>query len=148
MELRALLTEEGAVSSVLGVVLMVAVTIILAAVVGIFVLGIGEDLTTENPQVTFDHSFTVSDSADNSVLILHGGGDQLEANNIEVRIGGQTAYPDSGNFNQTSGWDGDFISAGQTLRIEDDSKISEGDSVVIVWSDGQRSAILSEKVVS
>ncbi|MFC7027956.1 type IV pilin [Halomicroarcula sp. GCM10025710] len=38
---KAMFDEENAVSPVIGVILMVAITVILAAVVGSFVLGLG-----------------------------------------------------------------------------------------------------------
>ncbi|MFC7136645.1 type IV pilin [Halobaculum litoreum] len=41
MNVHELFTEERAVSPVIGVILMVAITVILAAVVGSFVFGIG-----------------------------------------------------------------------------------------------------------
>ena len=39
--------EERAVSPVIGVILMVAITVILAAVIGAFVLGIGDDVQSD-----------------------------------------------------------------------------------------------------
>jgi len=46
MQLKELLTEERAVSPVIGVILMVAITVILAAVIGTFVLGLGDSVNT------------------------------------------------------------------------------------------------------
>jgi len=52
---KQMLQDEGAVSPVIGVILMVAITVILAAVIGTFVLGLGDNVQ-ETPQagVTFD----------------------------------------------------------------------------------------------
>src|SRR6056297_1436136 len=44
-------TDERGVSPVIGVILMVAITVILAAVIGSFVLGIGGEVQ-ESPQVS------------------------------------------------------------------------------------------------
>jgi len=44
MNLKALLADDDAVSPVIGVILMVAITVILAAVIGTFVLGLGENV--------------------------------------------------------------------------------------------------------
>jgi flagellin-like protein len=49
--------EDRAVSPVIGVILMVAITVILAAVIGTFVLGLGENVET-NPSA----GVTVNDS--------------------------------------------------------------------------------------
>lgn len=45
-------SEDRAVSPVIGVILMVAVTVILAAVVSMLVLGMGSDVET-HPQASF-----------------------------------------------------------------------------------------------
>jgi len=57
--------DDSAVSPVIGVILMVAITVILAAVIGTFVLGLGENVE-ENAQagVNFDY-----DSANEEVVI-------------------------------------------------------------------------------
>ena len=56
---------DNAVSPVVGVILMVAVTVILAAVIGTFVLDLGNNVQ-ENPQagVTFDE-----DTANNEITV-------------------------------------------------------------------------------
>ncbi|WP_158057337.1 type IV pilin [Halorussus halophilus] len=43
-ELKEKLSETRAVSPVIGVILMVAITVILAAIIGTFVLGLGENV--------------------------------------------------------------------------------------------------------
>ncbi|WP_134671686.1 type IV pilin [Halorussus marinus] len=44
MNFKSLFTDDEAVSPVIGVILMVAITVILAAVIGTFVLGLGENV--------------------------------------------------------------------------------------------------------
>lgn len=146
MQLRALFVEDDAVSSVLGVVLMVAVTIVLAAVVGTFVLGIGEELTDESPQVSFDYSFDVNESGDSSVLILHGAGDELDRSTLEVTVAGETAYEagESRNgYTVNDPWP-EQIRSGDRLGFEGDA-IEGGDTVRIFWHSGDRSAIIGEE---
>jgi archaeal type IV pilus assembly protein PilA len=65
--------EERAVSPVIGVVLMVGVTVVLAGVTGTFLLGFG-DMLQESPQagVTFDGervTYVSSGNADGVVVI-------------------------------------------------------------------------------
>jgi len=43
-KLKAALNDDRGVSPVIGVILMVAITVILAAVIGTFVLGLGDSL--------------------------------------------------------------------------------------------------------
>jgi len=47
MQLKNLLDDDDAVSPVIGVILIVAITVILAAVIGTFVLGLGESVNEE-----------------------------------------------------------------------------------------------------
>jgi len=46
-------SDDRAVSPVIGVILMVAITVILAAVIGTFVLGLGDQLGDSAPQASF-----------------------------------------------------------------------------------------------
>ena len=57
MTVKQLLSDDDAVSPVIGVILMVDITVILAAVIGTFVLGLGESVET-NPSagVTVNNS--------------------------------------------------------------------------------------------
>ena len=85
MDLKKLFTEERAVSPVIGVILMVAITVILAAVIGAFVLGIGGE-TDSTPQASL--SFTLDDGSD-TVDVEHRGGDILDLGDITVIVDGE-----------------------------------------------------------
>ena len=89
MDIKALFTDDDAVSPVIGVILMVAITVILAAVIASFVLGLGNDATTTNPQASFsfDYEETDSDSSDSVgfTTISHDGGDTIQNNELYVR---------------------------------------------------------------
>jgi len=68
--------EERAVSPVIGVILMVAITVILAAVIGAFVLQLGDSVSQTAPQA----SIGVDDTTvtDNEIVLRHSGGDTIE----------------------------------------------------------------------
>jgi len=53
MQFKKLLADDDAVSPVIGVILMVAITVILAAVIGTFVLGLGEQVQDTSPSASF-----------------------------------------------------------------------------------------------
>ena len=127
MDLKKLFTEERAVSPVIGVILMVAITVILAAVIGAFVLGLGGE-TQETPQASL--SFTIGDD-DETVDIEHRGGDTIQTNEVNMTIGGNDV---TGNLTDT-----DSISTGDTVIVENDSTVNSGDRVVIIHNptDGQ-----------
>jgi len=56
-KLKAVLDDDRGVSPVIGVILMVAITVILAAVIGTFVLGLGDSLQ-QAPQAQLDAEST------------------------------------------------------------------------------------------
>jgi len=136
MDLKRLFTDDDAVSPVIGVILMVAITVILAAVIGAFVLDIGGSQESA-PQVQWDW-------ADNGsgVSVEHGGGDSLsssDANQIEVTYntdGSTTATEDinSGNAG-TVLWQNEWTS---TADFDGEASVT--------WSssDGSQSQTLSE----
>jgi flagellin-like protein len=94
MKLKQFFTDDDAVSPVIGVILMVAITVILAAVIASFVLGLGNNATEQNPtsSFTFDYEQTVehSDSGDSVgvVTITHDGGDSVNYRELKVRGSG------------------------------------------------------------
>lgn len=71
--------NNRAVSPVIGVILMVAITVILAAVIGTFVLTLGDSNETA-PQATLSLE-TGEDEGE--VILAHQGGDQLNLSDIE-----------------------------------------------------------------
>ena len=62
---------------------MVAITVILAAVIGTFVLGLGDSLGDSQPTAQIDVSL---DEANNQTIIEHSGGDSIETDAIRVVI--------------------------------------------------------------
>jgi len=149
MELRALSRDDDAISSVLGVVLMVAVTIILAAVIGTFVLGIGSELTDSSPSASWEFSENVNASASNStVTILHASGEKVDASTLEVTIGGKTAYADGSAENgytvEDGKW-GDPVTASDRLVVTGNTTEMKGRMVRLYWSNGDSSSILADE---
>jgi flagellin-like protein len=94
------LEEEGAVSPVIGVILMVAITVILAAVIAAFVFGMGPP--EQAPQASI--RATATEIGDNTTIKLeHQGGDQvvLASANTLVSITGNTTTEGSASFDLT-----------------------------------------------
>jgi len=113
MNLRKQLgTEERGVSPVIGVILMVAITVILAAVIGGFVLQLGSGVGDAAPQA----SIGVSDTnfANDSIELRHSGGDTIEwaDTNVILEV--------TGSADNTVQWDSpnsDALSTGQRATI-------------------------------
>jgi len=93
-KLKQFVGAKRGVSPVIGVVLMVAVVVILAAVIGAFVLGLGGDQSSA-PQA----SFSISD--DNK--IIYEGGDSIDAGDLKYTIGGGDATKAQGTDELTAG---------------------------------------------
>jgi FlaG/FlaF family flagellin (archaellin) len=94
MELKQLFRDDDAVAPVIGVILMVAITVILAAVIASFVLGMGQDAAQSNPQASFTFDYDESSSDQGYLTISHDGGDTIEAQELYVRGTGFQSSPD------------------------------------------------------
>lgn len=76
-------TDDRAVSPVIGVILMVAITVILAAVIGTFVLGLGDSLGDSQPTAQLNVDY---DTSANNITIEHAGGDRIESGSLQVIV--------------------------------------------------------------
>jgi len=81
MDFKQLFDDDRAVSPVIGVILMVAITVILAAVIGTFVLGLGDQVQNTTPQASF--GFDTADGKVN-VEITHETGDTIAASDLSL----------------------------------------------------------------
>ena len=157
MKLRQFLAEDKAVSPVIGVILMVAITVILAAVIGTFVLGLGDQVSQSQPNANIGYSYTgdLTDSTVDTVEITHKGGDKLDQTDLSVTVNSTTVW-ETGSFQNdfnpvNNGWATDSITAGTTLSFDDTGytgKISNGDTIRVIWSaDNGDTAIIAEGTV-
>jgi len=126
------------VSPVIGVILMTSITVILAATIGSFVLGLGGDVTgTAGPQfsVGFDAIDTNSDGEIEEVRITHEGGQSVDSEKLMVR--GDVAYNDEFTAQ------GDSFSPGDSITF-DSADNYNGDSLRVVWTsdDGGQSEVI------
>jgi flagellin-like protein len=163
MKLRQLFDDDDAVSPVIGVILMVAITVILAAVIASFVLGLGGNQQV-TPQASFTFDFTEDTGGSEDYLtITHDGGDTIQGNEVYLRgsnFGGTdaTTYSnvDASDAFVTSG-DETWADAGDMSTTKgDESAIAAGDSIVtsagtdydvrVVWQpgSGDQSATLGQ----
>ena len=109
---------DRAVSPVIGVILMVAITVILAAVIGVFVLGLADDLGDSPTQATL--SFEGDVNEDPFVNVTHDGGDSLnfDEGDYSLVVNGTTVIDDLGEHideevSQSS------LSSGETVDIDE-----------------------------
>jgi flagellin-like protein len=147
MNIKQLLTNDGesddrAVSPVIGVILMVAITVILAAVIGTFVLGLGDSIQDTSPTASFDFDFNAGNTG--TVDISHAGGDTIDAGTNTVTVtasDGATLQNESDSGNE---WPPGEISAGSSETFDKGSSWS-GETVSVNWesSSGGSSATLA-----
>ena len=139
MHIAGLLTDEEAVSPVIGVILMVAVTVILSAVVGTFALGLGESQDTA-PQATWETKYT--DGTSDTLELTHQSGDPMEADRLSVVISGSPSTDADGKHKLS---DAPFsvsgeVSAGTSVTVNNgvtsDTNLDlSGATVRVVWED-------------
>jgi flagellin-like protein len=140
MNIKALLNDDDAVSPVIGVILMVAITVILAAVIASFVLGLGDQ---NNPAPTADFDFDFSNESTNTLTITHGNGDALDPTNVYVRGDGLGESADNNGNSPPNDWDtlrdssaSGEVAAGQSLTLGTNSnEVSTDYTVNVVWED-------------
>lgn len=118
--------DRGAVP-IVGVILVVAVTIILAAVLSTFVLDLGESAEESGPTTKFE--FTYSDK-NNRVKVEMKTGDNLDGNLL--RFSG--AATEKTSFGSIVEWAGETVSAGDTATVE----VESDETLLVVWQ-GNRS---------
>lgn len=138
-----------AIAPVIGVVLLFAISIILAAGTGSLVVGGGESFITTAPTASFDFNFEagatespdLTDSGDAGVLtITHVGGDTMDASNMNIR-----AQPGGIAGERRLDWSGD-IAAGSSTTVTVDAEATVrlvhstdgGSTTVAAWSGGDK----------
>jgi len=143
-KLKELLTEDDAVSPVIGVILMVAITVILAAVIASFVLGLGDQAQQATPQASFSWEFDDPDT----VTITHDGGDTIQASELYVR---GTVNSGGASINKdwsTLGVSSSEVTAGNQVQVSSQgggTLDSEYDlRVIYETAEGDNSATLSQ----
>jgi flagellin-like protein len=147
MNLKELFTEERAVSPVIGVILMVAITVILAAVIGTFVLGLGDQVGNNAPQATFEFDYDDNNNgwgtAPDYMNVTHAGGDSVDNSTIEIKVGGTTVPGGDSSYHVPFA---DTITAGNMTSVKWDSDVPDRENakVQIVWSspEGGSSAVI------
>lgn len=110
---------ERAVSPVIGVILMVAITVILAATIGTLVFGLTptEETTAPLASVTID-----GESGADNITIVHDGGEPVDLTECTILANGQSAIATAG-MNQT-------LRSGERAPIELDEPIDPGEVVL------------------
>ena len=137
MDLKKFFKDDDAVSPVIGVILMVAITVILAAVIASFVLGLG-DSTNTTPQASFDFDY---DETGTELTITHESGDTLDSDKLS--LGGDASESDvtSTGGDISTAWSTE-VGAGDSLVL---TNVDPSDTIRVVYtaSSGDSSSTLA-----
>lgn len=141
--------DRRAVGSVLGTLIMVAVTVLVAAALGVFVLTPGGSGPSNAPEATFEYTFADGgDGFGNSgdqVTITYIEGRPLDASSIRIVIDGEPVAGVMGNWSSE-------IGTGESISITDDatdtshatvSAIESGDGILIIWEGNGDEIVIS-----
>jgi len=157
MNIKKLFNDDDAVSPVIGVILMVAITVILAAVIASFVLGLGDSTGDVQPNTSLQFDYDAG--SPDTVQMTLSDGDTLTLSEVylrgsdmgsgggvdEILLGPSTAgvsevsstsggLPAPGSLDASTEWD-----PGQSITIEVGSGSYEFD---VVWETSEDSATL------
>lgn len=118
---------DRAVSPVIGVILMIAITVVLAAVVGSMALGLATSLQAVAPNANFQFEYTETGTDVYDVTATHMGGDTITSQNAQsltISASGATSV----SFDVSTG-----VSAGIAKTI---TGVSNDTAVRVVWTSG------------
>jgi FlaG/FlaF family flagellin (archaellin) len=124
--IRRLFKDEGAVSPVIGTLLMVSITVIIAAVIGTYVIGLGNQFTRTAPQALIgvenstgtELGTTGASNSEIEITFKHGGTDTLTADDTEIKVAhrGETV-----TFDNPASKDAKFTTADtMTVTLDED----------------------------
>jgi flagellin-like protein len=157
-KLKPLLSDDRAVSTPIGVILMIAVVVVLAALVGGFMFSAGDDLNQPVPNTNIDFAVEPGAVDEHPTLVMsfEGGSTISESNTqrVDVLLDQRGFIPWAG---QEGSPDIDYANLGndETLKAGDSFDItvsaetttaSPGDRVMISWASpsGDNTAVLAE----
>lgn len=145
MKVRNVFRDDNGVSPVIGVVLMIAITVTLGAVVSSFVLGLGDEVSETAPQTGFSFTYESSGSgtadfadgsADGNLTIIHAGGPEIPASQLGITGGaGGTVRWDDGSFDPDS-----EVAVGDSVSYA----MNSDETVRVTWinAEGSKSSTL------
>ncbi len=134
MDLKKLFNNNKAVSPVIGVVLMVAITVILAAAIGSSVFGQGPAKSA--PQANINAIFT---NNSHTMVIEHLGGDNIVWGNSQIRF----TY-ENGTIADTITPSGEQFSVGDVLSFNV-KNVTSGQIYKVKISDNNTQQLICDK---
>lgn len=149
--------EDEAVSAVIGVILMVAITVAIAATVYVYVTQMMPDSGSSSPQITLSQNEPVASTGGNYVnFSVSSASASAKWTDMQVKIGDVTlsfeSSVDAGAFTGKTGniWayngSNEPIKAGDTLYCHVSTQITSGDKEIKIIHTPSNSAIASKTI--
>ncbi|WP_435097211.1 type IV pilin [Halarchaeum sp. P4] len=132
MDVLGVFSDERAVSPVVGTILMVAITVILAAVIGAAVFGIVGDIGQTAPQATFEWDY--NNSTSDTLTVMHAGGESIKREQLAFNTTGATVQVPGENGEYGDSND-QYLRARPKQVIGDNGTMQAGDSATANYSD-------------
>ncbi len=141
-------TDESGVSPVIGIVLMVAITVLLAATVAAFVFGFDDKAqSADSPTVALGFDYDAGGGSHDSLTIHHQSGNAVALDNLYVQISDAkcagSGTPPNGRYNVADEYSlSGELKAGMTLTVDESepvgscsaSRLDLSDATVaVVW---------------
>lgn len=140
-KINKMLQDETGLSAVIGVIMMVAVTVVIAGIIGAFVFGVGSNLNQPVPQTQINF---VYDGDSQAINIYHDGGEILtDGNTGKISITGALSGND-GTWG--SGYDNGVKKESPSTEIGDliwandeaAHPLQSGDEITVQWHSNNR----------
>ncbi|MEF8781346.1 MAG: type IV pilin N-terminal domain-containing protein [Haloferacaceae archaeon] len=139
------------VAPVLGIVMMVAIAVSLAAVVAISAFGVADEVADVGPSTSFEYEYDWDgqtwESGD-SITITHASGDEIRAERLTIEIEGAPA------LDGTDAFDDETVSAGSSATIshgfgeESGGTWTGGETIRLVWhGDAGETTVVSSRTI-
>ncbi|MEM4616677.1 MAG: type IV pilin N-terminal domain-containing protein [Archaeoglobaceae archaeon] len=128
--------DEKGVSPVIGVILMVAITVILAAVIASFVFGLGGTVKR-----TYQLAFVTTSITSNEIVLTYQGGDGAYVTGCSAKVG------TTGNF-QTIEACSDGLTVGEQLTIDTEGNTGAQEvTLKATFADGSEQIVFSARLI-
>lgn len=162
MGIQRLQGDDDGVSAVIGIVILVAVTVVLAGAAASFLLGQGERPNEAPPEIDFAYEY--SQAGLGQLTVVHEGGDTVDPGRLTLVTSAAKFHPGPGNMSGSptgsaiedyglesaadgGDWVPDALAPGSEFTVVGASAESlERVIVQIVWADPStnQTAVLSE----
>jgi flagellin-like protein len=137
MRARTVGDETRAVSPVIGAILMIAITVVMATVGGVFALGLADATSPTAPQVTWNlyHDDDGAASANAEVVITHESGATIDADRLTVYVDDTPVAGASGYAFDGGGWTGEVTAGASVTIVKQPGPDTDwtGETVRVVW---------------